>query len=599
MGFAFYPAVIVARITRDRELKIKHQQLISGVTLQVYWLAAFLWDLVLFLVPLILSIMVMLAFNIDFVKQSGNLGSTVFLLLSYGLAAIPWAYCFSFLFSKHQSAQGITTLVLLMLGMLTVVATMVFMILEVYQGTQPWKMLRSMTTPFFSVLPTYSAGAAVMRTAFRQGVQKAITGTTPHALGWDYMGMNIMYLWLVALAAWVILFTVEHIVHTKRRKQALHDATAQLHGKALNQLDEESGLLSGAIDSDVQREQERIHDLFNLDGPQSESKAGKNVILVHGLRKVFRPKQGSEPKVAVKGISLGIKKGEVFGLLGTNGAGKSTTLNMLACDLVPSAGTAILAGNSIAASRRLVFKNIGFCPQYNPLIDHLTCVEAMTFYAKIRGVQAHEIPGHVQQIITILGLEEHKNKLAKDLSGGNQRKLTLGCSMMGTPDILFLDEPSTGLDPKSRRVLWDAIHAYKSGRSIILTTHTMEEADALCSRIGIMVSGELKCLGTSQHLKTKFGHAYEIEISTDSDVEVAKRLHDWMVDQFPDATVTESHHGHHRYAIPLTKISSLADIFAALSQANRDLGEGTVIDYSISQPTLERIFISFAKHETN
>lgn len=158
---------------------------------------------------------------------------------------------------------------------------------------------------------------------------------------------------------------------------------------------------------------------------------------------------------------------------------------------------------------------IGYCPQFDALFTNLTVKEHLEFYAHIKGVVPRMRRTVVERQLIEMGLEQYKNTHANKLSGGNKRKLSVAMAMIGNPPIVFLDEPSTGMDPKAKRFMWNIIAKISTLRkksAVILTTHSMEEAEALSTKLGIMVDGTFKCFGSAQHIKNKFGDGYEVEI---------------------------------------------------------------------------------------
>ena len=217
----------------------------------------------------------------------------------------------------------------------------------------------------------------------------------------------------------------------------------------------------------------------------------------------------------MRSLSFGIPRGECFGFLGIKGAGKTTTLSMLSGEFPPSGGEASIAGFSIKGEQSAIRREIGYCPQFDALFELLTPREHLELYARIKGVEEAALGAVVGDKLRQLDLLDFADKNAGSLSGGNKRKLSVAIAMIGEPTIVFLDEPSTGMDPVARRFMWDVIAqlSTREGRcSIMLTTHSMEEAEALCTRIGIMVNGGLQCLGSAQHLKNRFGSGYELDL---------------------------------------------------------------------------------------
>jgi len=302
-------------------------------------------------------------------------------------------------------------------------------------------------------------------------------------------------------------------------------------------------------------------------------------------------------KVAVAGTTLGVPVGECFGLLGPNGAGKSTTMAMVTADISPTAGDAYLAGHSITNDRQQAFEVMGFCPQADALLDLMTVKEHLEMYARIKGVDSKLLPSLVSHYLDALMLREHRNKYAHKLSGGNKRKLSMAIALIGSPQVVLLDEPSTGLDAQARRGMWNVIKREQRGRAFILTTHSMEEADALCDRIGIMVNGRLRCLGTSQHLKSKFGNGYQIELKTEDDPNEMRKAFNLIRSLVPDPSsvkMLEGFGGKLRLQVPKDPSCPLSRLFSEIEAARAGR---SVQDYSIAQTSLEQIFISFARHQ--
>jgi ATP-binding cassette subfamily A (ABC1) protein 3 len=204
-------------------------------------------------------------------------------------------------------------------------------------------------------------------------------------------------------------------------------------------------------------------------------------------------------------FQLGVGDGVCFGLLGPNGAGKSTAMAVLTGDVRATRGDAIINHSSVSSDLDSVYAKLGYCPQADGLIDLLTGRETLTMYAELKGIDPTLIPQLVERFLDAFTLRPHADKQTEQYSGGNKRKLSLAVALIGAPKVVLLDEPSTGVDPVSRRAMWSIISGAKKNRAVVLTTHALEEADVLCDRIGIMVNGALQCLGTSQHLKSKFG----------------------------------------------------------------------------------------------
>lgn len=206
-------------------------------------------------------------------------------------------------------------------------------------------------------------------------------------------------------------------------------------------------------------------------------------------------------KTVVKDLDLNVNKGEMYALLGVNGAGKSTTIKMLSCLIKPTCGDATLLGNSIISDSTKVKQIISVSPQETSVAPNLTVKENMEFIAGIFGFSRAQAKAKTQQIIDQFDMREIENSRAKTLSGGWQRRLSIAMALISEPSIIFLDEPTLGLDVLARRDLWKQIEKLKGKITIILTTHYLEEAESLSDRIGIMANGILKAEGTADELK--------------------------------------------------------------------------------------------------
>lgn len=205
---------------------------------------------------------------------------------------------------------------------------------------------------------------------------------------------------------------------------------------------------------------------------------------------------------AVRNVSLDINDGELFGLLGVNGAGKTTIIKILSCLINPTSGDAKIYGKSILNDKEYVKEIINVSPQETAIAPKLTVYENLEFIARIYGFSKEKAKNRIIEITDELSLEEVINQKAGTLSGGWQRRLSIAMGLITNPRILFLDEPTLGLDVIARRELWTIIKKLKGKITIILTTHYLEEAEAICDRVAIMVKGDLKAIGTVEELKT-------------------------------------------------------------------------------------------------
>lgn len=209
--------------------------------------------------------------------------------------------------------------------------------------------------------------------------------------------------------------------------------------------------------------------------------------------------------VAVDNLSLEIKGGEFVSLLGVNGAGKTTTIKMLSCLTAPDEGDAFLGGHSVRAEASKVKKIIGVSPQETAVAPLLTVRENVEFIAGIYGFSKEKIKAKTEETLSSFGFTEEADKRAKNLSGGMMRRLSIALALVSEPEILFLDEPTLGLDVVARRELWKKISALKGKTTVVLTTHYLEEAEALSDRIAVMKKGKLLTVGTAEEIVAETG----------------------------------------------------------------------------------------------
>uniref|UniRef100_A0A674K9F4 ABC transporter domain-containing protein n=1 Tax=Terrapene triunguis TaxID=2587831 RepID=A0A674K9F4_9SAUR len=327
-------------------------------------------------------------------------------------------------------------------------------------------------------------------------------------------------------------------------------------------------------DEDVQAERAKVREAI-----ASENQEEKPIIIVNDLRKEYKDKKASSvfkkrKKAATKNISFCVKKGEVFGLLGPNGAGKSTTINMITGE------TTLTAGQVESPTGFL-----GHCPQENPLWPNLTVQQHLEVYAAVKGLRKEDAVVTIKRYVA-LELQDHVKKVTRKLSAGVTRKVCFALSMLGNPTVLLLDEPSTGMDPKGQSRMWKAIRAALKNKEqgAILTTHYMEEAEAVCDRVAIMVCGKLRCIGAVQYLKSKFGKGYLLEIKVKDPAQV-DCLHMEILRIFPHADRQERVSSLLVYKIPMQEALPLSQTFSKLEAAKRTFG---LEEYSFSLNTLEQ-----------
>ncbi|XP_077973323.1 cholesterol transporter ABCA5-like isoform X3 [Styela clava] len=600
---------------KEREEKIRAQLRVSGVKFINYWFAFLLSDYIIYFVMSLIFIICIVGFQVTGLNNGGAIAALILLLLGWGVACLLASYCGSFLFDRYETVSASWP------GLVQLAAIIPYIIVSTLDQTNNREAANACNV-VFCILSPYYVGFAGIYYCFVVYLRYLLQGKgtdIPASAYFDWSEPMLPFSILMAYVHIVLLSGILVIADIKK-------SGGELPGCGRSQVGSSEWVNVGnndvddAEDDDVTKERNKVEEIsrnqHSDDGP---------VVLMEGLRKEFtkrteksfqscrKPSDGEDDetvKVAVRNLSMTVYPGEVVGLLGPNGAGKTTALNVLIADVGATAGRVSVGGHSVTSTFSEAFKTMGYCPQSNPLWKPLTLREHLEIYATVRGVPKDKIPATVKNFMEALDIVEHEDKRVKALSGGTQRKLCFAISMLGNPQVVLLDEPSTGMDPKTKRFLWNTISSAFEGtnRGAILTTHYMEEADALCSRVGIMVLGQLRCIGSTQHLKDKFGQGYILEIKLDHQLQEGEEdgeggehippesddLDIFVRGLFPSVEEPEKFGNRLTYKIKRDDVISLANVFSSMEEAKTRLG---IEEYSFSQSTLEQVFLRFAKEQ--
>ncbi|XP_015999134.2 ATP-binding cassette sub-family A member 9 [Rousettus aegyptiacus] len=566
----FTPYIAMSSIG-DYKKKTYSQLRISGLYPSAYWFGQALVDSPLYFFILLLMQIMDYIFNPDeimFIIQ--NLLIQILCSIGYVSSLIFLTYVISFIFRNGRKNSGIWSFFFLIITIFSIVATDI----NEYEfvGLLPCTIL----IPPFTLI----------------GSLFIFSEISPDSM--DYVGSSEHYILYLALLIpylqfFVFVFVLRCLETNFRKKSMRKDPVFRISprsSKVLPNPEEPEG-----EDEDVQME--RVRAANAVAAPASDEKP---VIIANCLRKEYAGKKKNcfakkKKKVATRNVSFCVKKGEVFGLLGHNGAGKSTTIQMITGDTKPTSGQVALKGSSEGDPPEF----LGYCPQENALWPNLTVREHLEVFAAVKGLRRADAAVAITRLLAALALQDQQQRPAKALSEGVKRKLCFALSILGNPPVVLLDEPSTGMDPEGQQRMWQAIRATfrNTERGALLTTHYMAEAEAVCDRVAIMVSGRLRCVGSIQHLKSKFGKDYllEMKVKTLSQVEP---LHSEILRLFPQAARQERYSSLMVYKLPVEDVRPLSQAFFKLEMVkqNFDLEE-----YSLSQSTLEQVFLELSKEQ--
>ncbi|XP_033936450.1 phospholipid-transporting ATPase ABCA1 isoform X1 [Pseudochaenichthys georgianus] len=567
-AMSFVPASFVLFLIEERVSKAKHLQFVSGVKPILYWLANFSWDMLNYTVPATMVVLIFICFQQQSYVSETNLPALILLLLLYGWSITPLMYPASFLFSVPSTAYVVLTSINLFIGINGSIATFV---LELFVDEHLNEVNRILKKVFL-IFPHFCLGRGLIDMAKNQAMSDAFqrlgTKQTLDPLQWDFVGKNLFAMAVEGLIFFIFTILLQYKFFINFRPWWSEPEVPPL----------------GPEDEDVARERERV----------ISGKAQSDILTMVDLSKVY--KAGKMP--AVDRLCLGIPRGECFGLLGVNGAGKTSTFRMLTGDTSITYGEAFLNQHSVTTEMERVHQLMGYCPQFDAISDLLTGREHLELYARLRGVSEESVAKVAQWGVTKLGLAQYSEREAGGYSGGNKRKLSTAISLIGAPPVIFLDEPTTGMDPKAKRFLWNCIVSVtKEGRAVVLTSHSMEECEALCTRMAIMVNGRFQCLGSVQHLKNRFGDGYTIVLRLMDNISepASCPISSFMQSSFPSIELKERHQSVLQFQLP-SHACCLARVFEVLANNHEELG---IIDFSVSQTTLDQVFVNFAKEQTD
>ncbi|KMZ69207.1 ABC transporter A family member 2 [Zostera marina] len=618
-GFVFQ----ISSLVTEKELKLRQAMSIMGLYESAYWLSWLAWEALLTLLAAIFTVLFGMMFQFDFFLNN-NFGVLFFVFFLFQLNMLGFAFMISTFISKSSSATTVGFSIFI-IGFLTQLVTAFgFPYDESY--SQVYRFIWSIFPPDLLAQALVILGDATS-TSESEGISWSSRGKCPVRTPDCVITINDIYVWLIStFFVWFFLaIYLDNILPNANgvRKPVFYFLkpsywTGNGGGKV-----EEGGICScmsstPAVEIVTPDDEDVIAEETAVKQQVTESDLVPNVaVQIRGLRKTyagttnvgcFKCKR-TPPYHAVKGVWVNFEKNQLFCLLGPNGAGKTTIINCMTGITPVSDGDALIYGNSIRSTVGMsnIRRMIGVCPQFDILWDALSAQEHIHLFASIKGLLPSTIESVTESSLAEVKLTESAKVRAGSYSGGMRRRLSVAIALIGDPKLVFLDEPTTGMDPITRRHVWDIIEEAKKNRAIILTTHSMEEADILGDRIAIMAKGKLRCIGTSIRLKSRFGTGYIANVSflsnsagqtenVNGDTDFTSIGQVAQVKEFFKSHLNvvpkEENKGFLTFVIPHVKEGQLTKFFAELQDREKEFG---ISDIQLGLTTLEEVFLNIAK----
>ncbi|KAF9922206.1 ATP-binding cassette sub- A member 5 [Linnemannia zychae] len=589
-AFSFFTTFVASNLVNEKEHGQKQHLQNMGIKPITYYLARYVIDLISYLIPVAACFVILAAARLQMIT-SGSWVPYLIVLLFAGFPIISFGYLLSLPFQKTQAVGQV-----LGIGLSLVVFVPYFFVQFVFQGASNLAIVL-----IGCVTPTFAMERAIASIAIASTTGQAYTVGDVFNIQYPVFCAILVFIG-ITFVHFSLIFWAEHRTQSQRsffrrtnnKKKQINDISEAnaLHSTGNGTLKRQDTAI--LVDGKYrEQDAEVIEETLRLKGPQDENDA----VRLMGLSKKFYIKSKKRDLVILDDVYLAFKRNECFGYLGPNGAGKTTTIKILTGAESPTSGGGTIEGLSIAPFHDDLRSMIGICPQFDIIWPKLTVRDHLELFAKIKGVAPEDMKAAVDQMIDEMGLGPLGNKRAKTFSGGNKRRLSLAMAVIGCPKVVFLDEPTTGVDVAIRQAIWNSIRKLKKTSCVILTTHSMEEADALCDRIGIITNGHIRALGTSQRLKNTYGAGYKVIVKSYTNPQ-------WITAEMERTvgagrvTLVQALGASLEYE--LTRMEGerttdmLAKLFTLFEQKRKELG---IEDYSVSQTTLAQVFIEFAKEQ--
>ncbi|KAI5799029.1 hypothetical protein EDC01DRAFT_716765 [Geopyxis carbonaria] len=555
LAFAAFPAFFALYPTQERLRKVRALHYSNGVRSLPLWLAYTLFD---FAPVLLISVVCIIILSAAAPGMYG-LGYLFVVFVLFGLCSIQLAYNISLVCKSQLSAFAFAAG-----GQASAYLIYFIIYLSIITFAPPDNLDASLSIMHYVVSAVTPMGSLIRAlfvalNSFSIDCDDETLKPYPGAMG--LYGAPILY--LVVQSALLFLNLLRH---DSGRFQLPRVSVMSLFHRKPTPSDTETG--RGTTDA------------ADIAAEAARTQSSTDPLRVLALQKRFGT------STAVDNVTFGVPANEIFALLGPNGAGKTTTLNLIRGLTPPTSGRVLVADTPVYGPHRAAARaHLGVCPQFDAA-DRMSVSEHLLFYARIRGVQ--NPPASIAPLLRAVGLEGLAHRAASQLSGGNKRKLSLAIALTGNPSVLLLDEPSSGMDAAAKRVMWRTLAAVAPGRSVVLTTHSMEECAALATRAGILATRML-ALGTTAALRARHGDSYLVHLVLAPSADLAS-VADWVREAFPGATLeARAWGGQLRFSIAAGGAAGgVAGVFRRLEGQARGRG---VVYWSVDRGTMDMVFL--------
>ncbi|XP_049715282.1 ATP-binding cassette sub-family A member 6 isoform X2 [Elephas maximus indicus] len=573
------PYIAMSSIS-DYKSKAQSQLWISGLYPSAYWCGQALVDINLYIFILLAMYLVFyLTYLVNFHLTSRIVFGVVVTTLGYAASLVFLTYVISFIFHKRRKNTILWSLCFYVITVLT------------FDGIILYQFSYAILIVIMFLVPSLTISGFFMFATARINEQYRISEDEDHDLSEADLLVSLIPYFQVMIFLLVLRCLEMKCGKKTMQKDPVFRISPQSRDARPNPEE--------PVDEDEDVQAERIRTATALTTSNIDEKP---VIIASCLHKEYAGKKKCcfskrKKKIATRNISFCVKKGEILGLLGPSGAGKSSSIRMISGISKPTAGEVELKGsNSVWGHQEdNVVKFLGYCPQENPLWPNLTVREHLEVYAAVKGLRKADAAATITRLVDAFKLQELLKVPVQKLTPGTSRMLCFVLSIMGNPPVLLLDEPSTGLDPTLQQQMWQAIQAAikNSEKGAVLVTHYLAEAEALCDRVAIMVSGRLRCIGHIEHLKSKFGKDYILELKLKEPSQVTV-VHTEILKLFPQAARQERYSSFVAYKLPAADVHPLSRAFHRLEAVKRNFN---LKEYSLSQCTLEQVFLELSKEQ--